>query len=82
MRSVILGASSRTLVALLLVFSLYLLIRGHNEPGGGFAGGLLAATAFILYALAYGTPAARRAVGVPPTRLLAIGLAVALLSAI
>jgi multicomponent Na+:H+ antiporter subunit B len=54
MNSVILRAGTRYLSALLLVFSAYMLLRGHNEPGGGFIGGLIGATAFVLvYAIAW-----------------------------
>ncbi|MEM7489829.1 MAG: MnhB domain-containing protein, partial [Pseudomonadota bacterium] len=38
--SLIVRAATRILVGLLLVFSFYMLLRGHNEPGGGFIGGL------------------------------------------
>ena len=48
MDSIILRTTTRLLFPLMLVFSVFLLIRGHNEPGGGFAGGLTAATAFAL----------------------------------
>jgi multicomponent Na+:H+ antiporter subunit B len=65
---------------LLLLFSVFLLLRGHNEPGGGFVGGLVAAAAFALYAMAYGVEAARRALLVQPLTLLGAGLSVALLS--
>ena len=61
MNSVILVTVSRLLTGLLLVFSVFLLLRGHNLPGGGFAGGLVAASAFVLHALAndsLGAPAA------------------------
>ena len=40
MNSVILNAATRLLVALMLLFSIYMLLRGHNEPGGGFIGAL------------------------------------------
>ncbi|MCA8884954.1 MAG: Na(+)/H(+) antiporter subunit B, partial [Rhodobacteraceae bacterium] len=40
MNSIILNTATRIIVALLLVFSVYMLLRGHNEPGGGFIGGL------------------------------------------
>ena len=60
MNSVILATVSRLLTGLLLVFSVFLLLRGHNLPGGGFSGGLVAASAFVLYAFASGFPAARR----------------------
>ena len=54
MQSMILSTATRYLLPLLLMFSIFLLLRGHNEPGGGFAGGLVAAAALALYALALG----------------------------
>lgn len=52
MRSIILETATRFLAPLLVLFSMFLLLRGHHEPGGGFAGGLMAATAFALYMFA------------------------------
>ena len=66
---------------LLLLFAMFLLWRGHNEPGGGFVGGLVAAAAFSLYAIAYGVERARRALLVEPMTLLGAGLLVALVAA-
>ena len=80
MPSLILRTTTRLLLPLLLVFSVFLLLRGHNAPGGGFVGGLVAATAFVLYALASGVDAARQALGVDPKRLVALGLLVALVA--
>jgi multicomponent Na+:H+ antiporter subunit A len=77
-RLVILPTAARFLLPLLLLFSLFLLVRGHNEPGGGFAGGLVAAAAFVLYSVAYDAPAARRALGIHPRVLIPIGLLLAL----
>lgn len=37
-----------------MVFSLFLFLRGHNAPGGGFIGGLVASSAIILFYLAFG----------------------------
>jgi multicomponent Na+:H+ antiporter subunit B len=65
---------------LLLLFSVFLLMRGHNQPGGGFVGGLVAAAAFALYALAFGVPRARQALLVQPLTLLGAGLLIALVS--
>jgi multicomponent Na+:H+ antiporter subunit B len=65
---------------LLLLFSVFLLIRGHNEPGGGFAGGLVAATALALYSVAFSAADARRVLRVRPDRLIGLGLLAALLS--
>jgi len=76
MSSLILRTATRYLVPLLLLFSLFLLWRGHHEPGGGFVGGLVAATAFVLIALAEGPEVSRRALRFPPNRLVPVGLAI------
>jgi multicomponent Na+:H+ antiporter subunit B len=78
MTSVILRIAARTLTPLLSVASLFLLLRGHNAPGGGFIGGLLAATAIALYAMAFGPAPARRWLRITPRRIMAAGLLVAL----
>ena len=67
---------------LLLLFSVFLLLRGHNEPGGGFVGGLVAAAAFALYAIAFGVQRARQALLVTPLTLLGAGLLIALVSGV
>jgi len=77
MSSLILTTAARLLFPLMLAFSVYLLLRGHNEPGGGFVGGLVAATAFVLHALAHDVAEARRAMRASPLLLIAVGLAVA-----
>ncbi|MEL7114814.1 MAG: MnhB domain-containing protein [Pseudomonadota bacterium] len=78
MNSVILRAGTRYLAGLLLVFSFYLLLRGHNEPGGGFIGGLTGATGFVIYAIACGTHDARAALRLQPQTIAMIGLGIAL----
>mgnify|MGYP000273018052 CR=1 FL=1 len=60
MRSLILQTATRALLPLLLLFSLFILLRGHNEPGGGFIGGLLAAGGLSLYTLGFDAAAAGR----------------------
>jgi multisubunit Na+/H+ antiporter MnhB subunit len=78
--SSILQTATRVLLPLLLLFALFLLLRGHNAPGGGFVAGLVVAAAFVLHAMAYGGAATRRALMVSPPLLLPIGLLVALIS--
>jgi multicomponent Na+:H+ antiporter subunit B len=78
--SLILRTATRMLMPLLLLFALFLLLRGHNEPGGGFVAGLVVAAAFALHSMAYGVASARRAVLVEPSTLFGVGLLVALLS--
>jgi multicomponent Na+:H+ antiporter subunit B len=80
MTSSILQTAVRVLMPLLLLFAVFLLLRGHNQPGGGFVGGLVVAASFVLYAIAFGVNAGRRALLVDPSRLLGGGLIVALLS--
>ncbi|HUP48790.1 MAG TPA: Na+/H+ antiporter subunit B [Thermoanaerobaculia bacterium] len=80
MSSLILRTAARYLIPLLILFSIYTLFRGHNQPGGGFAGGLLAATAFALYVFAWDADAARRAIRIDPHFLVGTGLFIALLS--
>ena len=82
MNSLIARTAARALEPLLLLFSIYLLFAGHNGPGGGFVGGLVAATAFLLHALAYDTASARRLVGVDPRTLIGVGLLCALMAAV
>jgi len=74
MNSIILNAATRLLVTLMLVFSIHMLLRGHNEPGGGFIAGLIASIGFGLYAVAHGAAAARRALRVDPRTLMMGGL--------
>jgi multicomponent Na+:H+ antiporter subunit B len=80
--SLILRVTARLLFPLTLVFSVFLLLRGHNEPGGGFVGGLSLASAFALVLAAEGLEMARRLLRVDPLFFVGTGLAVALLSGI
>lgn len=80
MQSLILRTATRLLVSLILVFSIYLLFRGHNSPGGGFSGALVAGTGFALYIIAEGADSVRRAIRIDPRRLIVFGLGLALIS--
>ncbi|MCC7233768.1 MAG: DUF4040 domain-containing protein [Bryobacterales bacterium] len=78
----ILRTAARLLMPLLLLYGFFLLLRGHNAPGGGFAGGLVVAAAYSLNAFAFGTVTARRALLVHPSILIGAGLLMALGSGI
>ena len=80
MTSLIFRTAARYLIPLLLLFSIFTLLRGHNLPGGGFAGGLLAATAVALYIFAWDAAAAKRAIPVDPHFMIGAGLAIAIAS--
>ena len=77
MQSYILRAATQLLVGLILVFSVYLLFRGHNAPGGGFSAALVAGTAFSLFAIAEGPQPVRQALRIDPRDLMAWGLLLA-----
>jgi len=74
MKSLILRATTPILVVMLMIFSIYALLRGHHEPGGGFIGGLLGAAAFSLHALAHDVRTTRRLLKVSPHILMGAGL--------
>ncbi len=82
MFSVILSTASRYLLPLLLIFAFFLLLRGHNEPGGGFVGGLVAAAAYALFFIANGVEEAEKLLKVEPINLIAFGLFFAIISAV
>ncbi len=73
-RSVIFDTTVRLVFDSALVLSVYLLFAGHNQPGGGFVGGLVAAGAFSLRYIAGGLAELERVVRVRPWSFLAIGL--------
>ncbi len=79
MHSVILKTATRLMVGLILVFAVYLLLRGHHEPGGGFSAALVAGTGFALFVIAEGPGQVRAAIRLRSTTisLLGLGLAVA-----
>jgi multisubunit Na+/H+ antiporter MnhB subunit len=80
MTSTILQTATRVLMPVILLFAMFLLLRGHNYPGGGFVGGLVVASSFVLYSIAFGVAAGRRALLVRPATLLGLGPLIALTS--
>ena len=78
MNSVILRAGTRYLAGLLLLVSVFMLLRGHNEPGGGYISGLIGSSGLVLYAIACGTKDARAALRLPPETIAVLGLLIAL----
>lgn len=82
MESIILQIAARHMRPLLIILSLVVLYRGHNEPGGGFIGGLMLGAAYILYAMAFGVRKTQATIFFSPVNLTATGLLVALLSGV
>lgn len=80
MKTLILRTASDYLLPLLLLFSVFILLRGHYLPGGGFVGGLIASIAFVLHAFANGLENTKNLLRIHPGFLMPVGLALAFLS--
>ncbi|MEJ6781347.1 Na+/H+ antiporter subunit B [Aminobacter sp. Piv2-1] len=74
MQTLIFRTAAPFLTGLMLMFSVFVMLRGHNEPGGGFTGGLIAASAFAIHGIAFGVPAVRRALYFHPMAVAGFGL--------
>src|SRR5690606_31098464 len=78
MNSLILRTVATYFVPVQILFSLFLLLRGHNDPGGGFAGGLVFVIAIALHAVAFSPEQTRKLLKVRPVSLIGVGLMTAL----
>src|SRR5690606_18615338 len=81
MKTMILKTASNYLLPLLLLFAVFILLRGHYLPGGGFVGGLVAAIAFVLHGFANGNKETRMLLKYHPRSFMPFGLALALIAA-
>lgn len=66
--------STRLLFPIMMVLSAYFFFAGHNAPGGGFAGGLVAALALALRYLAGGREELEQTFPIDPSRVLGVGV--------
>lgn len=78
MSSLIFRTMAPVVAAVMALFSVIVLLRGHNDPGGGFIAGLVAASAIAVLGMSLGVSAARRALRVDPISLAGFGVALAL----
>lgn len=78
--STLLAAAARPIFWLLLVAAVWIVLRGHNAPGGGFIGGLVAVAASSLVAIVLSPAAARRLQPLAPVPLAMFGVILTLLS--
>jgi multisubunit Na+/H+ antiporter MnhB subunit len=81
-RSLVLERAALPAYWAMLAVAVVILLRGHNEPGGGFIGGLVAVAASALLAIVLGPAQARRRQPLAPLRLAMAGVGMALLSGI
>ena len=80
--SLLATTGSRTVVPTIAAVSLFLLVVGHDAPGGGFVGGLLAGSALLVVFLSKGGGAVVRLLPVDPQTLLGLGIAIAVATAV
>ena len=80
-RLLVLDTSVRVLFPSILVLSIYFLFTGHNQPGGGFVGGLAAGAAISLRYVARGVPAVRDILPFQPWYVLGTGLLISAVTA-
>ncbi|WP_177766015.1 Na+/H+ antiporter subunit B [Flavobacterium sp. I3-2] len=78
--TIILKTATNYLLPLLIMFSLFVLIRGHYLSGGGFVGGLIASIAFVLHSFAYNTKRTISLFRFRPLFLIPMGLSLSLFS--
>ncbi|QGU05585.1 Na+/H+ antiporter subunit A [Corynebacterium comes] len=81
-RSLMVDVATRILFPSMMALSLYFFFAGHNAPGGGFAGGLVAALAFTLRYIAGGRAELEEALPVDAGRILGTGLGLSAIAAI
>jgi len=82
LRSSLFATAMRLILPLGLIFAAYVFFKGHNEPGGGFIAGLTAAVALAVFRMAHGPEALKNLIPIKPAPMAALGLAVALFSAL
>ena|SRR5690606_19122326 len=70
---VILQTATKVILFIILIFSLYLFFAGHHQPGGGFIGGLVSASAIVLLAMAFGLQTVRQVLPLDFKLLAALG---------
>ncbi|MFS0751368.1 Na(+)/H(+) antiporter subunit B [Oceanobacillus sp. 1P07AA] len=71
---IMLQTFARILIFIILAFSIYLLLAGHNSPGGGFIGGLMTASAILILYLAFDMKTIRKSIPIDFVKIIGIGL--------
>ena len=77
MNSLILHTAIKLIVPLGLLFALFMALKGHDEPGGGFIGGLIAAVSLVIYRISAGAEAFERLIPTHPRTIVMLGMLIA-----
>lgn len=76
----ILRTTSSLIIFIMLGFAVYLLLAGHNSPGGGFVGGLTTSAAIVLMYMAYGEKVVKKIIPINFQFFIPLGLLIATLT--
>ena len=74
MRNIVLIKISRLYLVAMIIFSIFVLLRGHNHPGGGFIGGIITSTGFIFYGIINGSDKVKGLLRITTIELMGAGL--------
>ncbi|HSH50252.1 MAG TPA: MnhB domain-containing protein [Bacteroidales bacterium] len=81
LRNIILENIVTLFMKVMVIYSFYLLLRGHNNPGGGFIAGIIASTGFIFFAIIHGTKNLQKIIKFRPQLFIASGLSLVFIAA-
>jgi len=79
---VIFQTATKVVVFIIIIYSLHLFFSGHYTPGGGFIGGLMTSSAFVLLLLAFDIKTVVNTLQLDYIKLTAVGLLIAVLTGI
>ncbi|KMK77541.1 Na(+)/H(+) antiporter subunit B [Alkalihalobacillus pseudalcaliphilus] len=79
---VMLQTISRVVVYIILIFSVYLFLAGHNSPGGGFIGGLMTASALLLMYLVFEKKSIKKSLNINFEAMIGVGLIITILTGV
>ncbi|KGA97126.1 cation:proton antiporter [Alkalihalobacillus alcalophilus ATCC 27647 = CGMCC 1.3604] len=77
---VLLQTITRVVVIIILIFSVYLFLAGHNSPGGGFIGGLMTASALLLMYLVFDIKSIKKTLKINFEAVIGIGLIITIVT--
>ena len=80
MSTLIFRTIAPVITVVMIAFAVFVTLRGHNEPAGGFMGGLISAGAVAIYGIAMGPTYVRRALKFDPLAYAGFGVAMAAIS--
>jgi multisubunit Na+/H+ antiporter MnhB subunit len=81
MRTTILQVTTRILIPIFFIYSLYLLFRGHDSPGGGFIAALVVSIGLVFHMIAFGVSSTQRIYRIDTMKFIAIGLLISFIAA-